>query len=113
MVLISDRDRLLNRLSSCLKRDKKDSTHLHVEVDSIITYLAEFGIYVPPTQYEALVSKMLTEQLVDTPLGQTDLMRNISIALVDLAATLILAAEASPIEDMPEDPDKEKKDASE
>jgi len=105
MVMISKQDRLLSRLASCLRLDKNDYTHLHVEVDAIIAYLMEFGIQVPPAQYEKLVGEMMNKHVLNLELGQPNMMKIIAQTLVDLAVNLIRHAELSSVQNIITEPE--------
>jgi hypothetical protein len=79
-----------------------------VEIDAIVAYLSEFGIHVPPAQYEQLVTKMMNKHVLNMQLGQPYMMRRIAEALVELAHNLIAAVETSlveNIEDLEAEPD--------
>lgn len=94
--MISAQSRLLTRISSCLKLDKKNPEHLHIELDAIITYLDNYGLSVPGQQYEALVKKMLREQIKNkAQLTEPYIFKKIASALIELASNLIISAELS------------------
>ena len=94
--MISSTDRLLTRIVSCLRLDKKNPEHLHVEMDAIVAHLDTYGLPVPQQQYEALVKKMLKEQVKNkVELGEPFMMKKIAAAFVELAINLITVAELS------------------
>lgn len=107
-MLISPRERLLNRVVSCLRLDRKDPTHLHIELDALIQYLHGFGFIVPPFQYEQLVKKMLSEQVLNknTPPG---IIVRIAEALIQLAENILAQAEESARKNIYTEPESIKK----
>jgi hypothetical protein len=104
---ITPKQRLISRISSCLRLDKKKPTELHIEVDMLISYLYEFGIPVPPGQFERLVSKMMVDQVIGKiQLGQPLVMERIATAILQLAENIIQAAESTAIINAQTEPDE-------
>ena len=91
---ISPKERLLNRLISCIRLDKADPTQLHIEIDSISKYLHEFGIPVPPLQFEEVVQAIMDKHVKgQVQLGQPHVMAVLAEAILQLALDFILYAE--------------------
>ena len=96
MVVISRKQQLLTRVASCLKLDKVDKSVLHVEIDGIMSYLAEYGIPVPPQQYEAVAIEMLNNEVVNKlQMGERNSIDVIAEMLIILASNILQAAEIS------------------
>jgi len=100
---------LLKRVISCLRLDRRNPEHLHVEFDALVVYLDTYGLPVPPMQYEALVKKMLREQVKGLPLGEPYMIRNIAKAFIELAMNLIAEAERSATKSVFAEPEEVKK----
>lgn len=96
MSVISQRQQLTTRVASCLKLDKRDQGNLHVEIDAIIQYLADYDIVVPPAQYEKYVVEMLNNEVVNKlKFGQGDVLRYVANMLIELAENVLKAATIS------------------
>ena len=94
--MILPKDKLLTRLISCLRPDLNDSRHLHVEIDVIITYLHDFGLNVPPIQYESLVNKFMKQQVLNKiDISRPHTRAAVAEGLIELAFNLLTAAEKS------------------
>lgn len=96
MVVISQKQQLLTRVASCLRLDKADKSTLRVEIDSIISYLAQYGIVVPPRQYEAVAIEVLNNEVVNKlQMGERNSFGVIAEMLIILASNILQAAEIS------------------
>jgi len=105
MVVISQKHQLLARIASCLRLDKKDKSNLHVEIDAIMVYLADYGIPVAPRQYETLATEMLNNEVVGkVKLGEPGMLEYIANMLLTLAVNMLQAAELSAHESHNDEP---------
>ena len=96
MVVISQKQQLLTRVVSCLRFDKDDKSVLHVEIDSIISYLAKYEVPVPPQQYEAVVIEVLNSEVVGKlQVGERKSLEYVAEILVVLGSNILQAAEIS------------------
>jgi hypothetical protein len=96
MVVISQKQQLLTRVASCLRLDKDDKSNLHVEIDAILVYLSDYGIPVPPKQYEIAAIDMLKNEVVNKlKMGERNSLEYIAEMLVVLGSNILQAAEIS------------------
>ena len=75
--MISQNQRLLNRLQHCVWTDPKDDTKIHVNFDQVLRILKEYNIVVPPKRFEQEVQKFLDEKLVGALPAVPSIARNI------------------------------------
>ena len=94
--MISQNTKLVNRIASCLRLDRQDPTHLRIDIQAILHYLNEFGLPVPPGEYEHQIKKLMLEHVKNKALlGSGGLIFMLSTALVALAEEILVAAEES------------------
>ena len=96
MRMITEIKSLLMRLGSCIRMDRTNPQNLHVEIDSVVAYLAEYNLYVPNAGYTKLVQKMLDEQVlgkIPIDINEAYLKRQIADALLQLASNMIFKNE--------------------
>lgn len=62
--MINTQRRLLNRLETYVYVDKSDETIIHIDFDNVLHCLLDFGVMVPPRQFEDTVEKILNEKIV-------------------------------------------------
>jgi|TARA_R110002110_G_scaffold12647_15_gene59838 hypothetical protein len=76
--------------------DKDDKSNLHVEMDTILTHLVDYGIPVPPKQYEIAAIDMLKNEVVNKlKMGERNSIEYIAEMLIVLGSNILQAAEIS------------------
>jgi len=76
--------------------DKDDKSNLHVEIDAILVYLSDYGIPVPPKQYEIAAIDMLKNEVENKlKMGERNSLEYIAEMLVVLGSNILQAAEIS------------------
>jgi len=92
--MIQKRRQLLNRLEGAVYLDKKDPTIVRIDFESVLMHLYEFGLAVPPKQYEAAVVKFLDAELVNKAPAEVGPMRIlVGKLLYDISAQLAVTEE--------------------
>ena len=92
--MITQKDRLLKRLATCLRLDRTEPTHLHVEIDKFIAFLGEFRVPVPPRAFEDVIERWLKEHVLEkVELGQPNIMIKLAGVMLEIANDVILQAE--------------------
>ena len=87
--MITKDDRLINRITGCLRFDRKASTVVHVEIDKIIQFLHEFDYMVPAAQFEQLVTTVLNEYVVNKlPAGEKPSLHVIANFILDVGKAM-------------------------
>ena len=93
---ISDEDRLLTRIETCISLDRKKPTELHIAIEQVIDYLQQFNVAVPPYSFEQKLEQALNQEIVGKiQLGHPDAFPSIARFILMLAMRSVENAEFS------------------